>query len=71
MEKYTVDRIEDGFAVCENEECKTQNIPLTDLPPGLREGDVILLNQGKYEISKEETQKLRKEIFDLQNSLFN
>ena len=71
MKKYIVDRIENGFAVCEDEDGQMVDISLENLPSDLKQGDVLILEQEKYEVLKEETEKIKKEMFDLQNSLFN
>lgn len=41
-----VDRFEDGFAVVELDE-GAQNFPLADAPPGLREGQVVRVEEGR------------------------
>lgn len=65
MKKLVVDRIEAGFAVCEIEEGSFADLPLRALPDGIKEGDVI-----KISVEAEETDKRKKNINKLMNSLF-
>ena len=62
-----VDRIEAGFAVCECEGGAFTRIPLSTLPPGVREGDCLRPDGDGYIIDKEETARRRaalKLLFD-------
>lgn len=65
MKTLIVDRIEADVAVCEIEEGSFADIPLKVLPNGVKEGDVIHIS-----IEAEETQKRKKNIDNLMNSLF-
>lgn len=58
--KYSVDRIEEGFAVCEDENGKLINIEKEKLPQNLSEGDIFLIKNGEAVILKEETQERRR-----------
>lgn len=69
MEFWIVDRIEGGFAVCEGTNRTTVDLPLSKLPAGIKEGDVIRLDGGVYQIDKEETQRRREENRRLLESL--
>jgi len=67
---YTVDRIENGFAVCEDENGGIVNISISQLPKNLREGDCIKrLNNGDFIIDAGLTEKRRKESAELFKSL--
>ena len=65
MKTLIVDRIEANFAVCEIEEGNFADIPLKALPNDVKEGDVI-----KISVETEETEKRKKNINNLMNSLF-
>lgn len=39
--RYTVDRIEGNYAVCESDDRTMRNIPLDDLPAGVKDGDIV------------------------------
>lgn len=68
--KYTVDRIEGGYAVCEDENEKTVNFELILLPEGIKEGDIIEKTDDRFVICTDETAERRKKMFNLQNSIF-
>lgn len=70
MEWLSVDRIENGIAVCEDENRKKQEITLENIEGTPREGDMIFWDNGKYYINAEETVKRREQILRLQKSLF-
>lgn len=64
-----LERFEENIAVIENGD----NYIKTDrknLPENASEGDVLVEKNGKYEIDKNQTEKRRKEILKLQNSLW-
>ena len=46
--KYIIDRLEEGIAVCENELKKLISIPTDLLPDGLKEGDVLEEQEGRF-----------------------
>lgn len=69
--RYSIDRIEENIAVCEEIEThKIININKKDLPSNCKEGDIIILSNGKYLIDKEETIKQKNEVSSMVNSLF-
>lgn len=55
----TIDRIENGIAVIENEDGGMSEIPLSELPDTVREGSVIVKTAGGY-IHDRETEGLRR-----------
>lgn len=67
--KYSVDRIEENFAVCEDEDGKFINIQLSDLPEGVREGDLISLENSVAVILKDETEARRKKLAALRKEI--
>ncbi len=68
--KYSVDRIEEGFAVCEDENGKTVNIEIGKLPEGVKEGDLISIDNGEAVILTEETEERRKKLAEKRRALF-
>ncbi|MBR0350137.1 MAG: DUF3006 domain-containing protein [Clostridia bacterium] len=68
--KYSVDRIEEGFAVCEDENGKTVNIEIGKLPEGVKEGDLISADNGEAVILAEETEARRKKLAEKRRALF-
>lgn len=68
--KYTVDRIEEGFAVCEDENGRIVNVEISTLPADVREGDIISLENGKAVILEDETQERRRMIQQKRKDIF-
>lgn len=68
--RYTVDRIEGNFAVCEDESGEMHDIALSELPEGTAEGSVIDAVSGGYVLNSAEEDKRREEIRALEDSLF-
>jgi hypothetical protein len=68
--KYSVDRIEDGIAVCEDENGVSVKLEITMLPKGIKEGDLFLMTEDKTEILHDETAEKKKRMADLQKSIF-
>lgn len=53
--KLIIDRIEENFAVCEKENREMIHIPISDLPKAAKDGDCLILSDGKYKIDLELT----------------
>jgi len=68
--RYTIDRFEENFAVCETEAGNQISIGLDRLPDGVREGDIIVLTGETYEIDRGETLARRKRIREKMRNLF-
>ena len=47
MKRYIIDRIEDGAAVCEDENGGHETFDASRMPPGAREGDCLTLCDGE------------------------
>ena len=60
--KYIIDRLEEGIAVCENELKKLISIPRDLLPDGLKEGDVLEEQEGRFLRDEQGTEARRKEM---------
>lgn len=45
--RYTVDRIEGDIAVCEDDNRKMTEIPIKELPEGVKEGMCLAFVEGK------------------------
>ena len=58
--KYSVDRFEESFAVCEDENGKSVNIEKEKLPADAKEGDIISIDNGEVIFLAEETEERRK-----------
>ena len=58
--KVVIDRIEEGFAVCETEKRVMVNFAVEMLPKGIEEGMVLDVEGESIIIDKEETEKRKK-----------
>jgi|WetSurMetagenome_2_1015567.scaffolds.fasta_scaffold02974_5 hypothetical protein len=68
--KMTIDRIEEGVAVLLSREDRprTMSVPLSFLPPGSREGDIVTVEIGRDgEETRETTDRVRDLITKLKN----
>ncbi|MDR2931568.1 MAG: DUF3006 domain-containing protein [Oscillospiraceae bacterium] len=62
MSSYlSVDRIENGVAACETDGRVMRMIPVSVLPEGVAEGDVLYERGGRYVLDRTETAKRREE----------
>lgn len=68
--KVVIDRFEGSYAVCEKESRKMVDIKVDKLPRGIKEGDVLNIENGMISIDIAETQKRKKEIEDLSKDLW-
>lgn len=67
-----IDRIEGEYAVCENSNRTTKDIPLSLLPKEVKEGSVLIcLKDGTYTLSPTKEEERRKKLFEMQNQLFS
>lgn len=65
--RYIIDRIEEDFAVCENEETgEMEEIDVFLLPDGLDEGDILIYDEDfdEYYLDYEEKKLRRARIED-------
>jgi len=68
--RMIVDRIEGSIAVCEQADKTFIDIPLSNLPKGIKEGSVLLNKNGSWKIDAEEQDERNKRIEKKMNSLF-
>ena len=72
MKTLTVDRFEGDIAVCEREDMTTIDIPISNLPRGIKVGNVLnLADDGTISIDEEEEKKRRERIYNLYQDIFN
>ena len=69
--KYSVERIEENIALCEDDLGKTIKLRLDELPENIREGDIIVHTENGYTIDSDETSVRRKKMAEMQKKLFN
>ena len=46
--RLIIDRVEGDFAVCETEDMSVINIPTAEIPFDVKEGNVLIFQNGKY-----------------------
>ena len=68
--KGIIDRFEADYAVVEFDGRQMKDIPKSDLVPGAKEGDVIVLVDGKYQVDREETQRRKVQIAELTENIW-
>lgn len=67
--RFSVDRIEDEFAVCEDCNGAMINIDLKKLPPDVKSGDILIFRDGRFLNDKTAMSERRAEISALQEKL--
>ena len=65
-----IDRFEDEYAVCEDENKKILNINKCKIPKQAKEGDIIIYRNGTYILDKEKTLNRKKYIEELTKDLW-
>lgn len=70
MMKVIIDRFESDYAVCETENKEYINIPTSELPQGIKEGDVLNCINDKWNIDTIATKEKKDKIQNKLNSLF-
>ena len=70
MKRFTVDRIEGDKVVAECENGDMATFERSALPKNIKEGDVLNFVSGSCYLNKEETERRRKRIKKLMESLF-
>lgn len=65
-----LERFEDRFAIIENGD-KRLEVDISSVDPEVKEGDVLIMINGRYVADKEATIRRRKEIIKLQNGLWS
>ena len=68
--KYAVDRIEGNIAVCENLDTKEiKEVELNLLPKRIKDGTILIYENNKYKIDKNEEEKRRLAVLEKFNRL--
>lgn len=60
--QYTIDRIEEGVAVCEDENGEQIKLLASQLPEGAGEGDILFKESGEWRLDLEETGRRRQKM---------
>lgn len=68
--KYIIDRIENNIVICENQENKKmENFKIEQFPKEIKDGDIVILENGEFRIDKQETKTKKQEIEELMKKL--
>lgn len=70
MVEYSVDRIVGQTAVLIDENGKTKEISLPDLPSEVQENDILIFDGSSYQIDFEKKRDKKMEVQQLIDSLF-
>jgi len=65
-----IDRIDNGFAICEIDQNRHIDIPLNLIEGSPKEGDVLIKKGENYIIDRAKTETRRKKIISLQDDIF-
>lgn len=70
MKRYSVERKEANFAICEDDDGGQMKLDIGELPQDVREGDIIVRTESGYAVDREETESRRRKMSALQKSVF-
>jgi len=68
--QYIIDRIEGELAVCEREDGAMEELPLAELPENVRDGSVLVLQDGAWALDPQAEEERRARLFARQEGLF-
>lgn len=69
--KYSVDRIEGGFVILIDESGNRITVPENLLPDNAKPGSMLIRENDRYFFDRIKTERRKKRLFNLQNSLFS
>lgn len=70
--RLSIDRIEGDKAVCIADSGETVIIPVSSVSGEISEGKILVENEnGVYSVDEDETERRRKAVFELSESLFD
>lgn len=70
MKRFIVDRIENDKAVLECENGEFVNLNIKELPKKIKEGDVLVFEEGSCFLDENETKNRENKNKNMMNSLF-
>lgn len=68
--RYIVDRIEGAVAVLERDDLEIVDVPLSELPGGVRQHDCLEEVGGAWQIDRDRTAERKRRIEDKMRMLF-
>lgn len=66
---YSIDRIEESFAVCIDEMNKKEEFHLERLPANVGEGDILIFDGENFIVDPDQTQKIKRDVRGLIDKL--
>lgn len=72
MKNLIIDRFENGYAICEDDNAAFFGIDISEVPQGAKEGDVLTIDDvGNLTVNAAETQKRKNRINGKMSNLKN
>ena len=72
IQYFILERIENQFAIVENDRMQYSSVPLLQIEAGAKEGDVLEKDeQGFYKINQTKTTARKQKLFAMQENLFS
>ena len=72
MKILSIDRFENKYAICVDDNMSAFAITVEELPEGVKSGDVLVIdNEGNIKIDVVETEMRKKRIAEKKNRLFS
>ncbi|MPN56295.1 hypothetical protein SDC9_203981 [bioreactor metagenome] len=71
MNYFSVDRLENGFAILEDNEKNTFKISLKILPKNIKETDIVFKKNNRYYIDSHKASQIKSKIQTLQIEIFD
>ena len=70
MERYIVDRVENNIAVLEKDDLSHIEIQVSEIAFEVKEGNVLLFENGKFVLDEAYEAERRRKIFEKQKNIF-
>lgn len=70
VKRFFVDRFEEDWVICEDENGNETRIEIKNVPHSVREGSVILYENGEFILDSAETELRRKNISKLKKYIY-
>lgn len=70
MEKYTVDRVEDGIVTLEKSDLTHVEYKESDFFFPVKEGNILIFDGEKFQLDAAEEEAVRKRILEKQRNIF-
>ena len=70
MERYIVDRVENNIAVLEKDDLSHIEIQVSEIGFEVKEGNVLLFENGKFVLDEACEAERRRKIFEKQKNIF-